>query len=249
MKMRLVELSRGEHSALKINPSLAEASAARQHLIPIVASEFRKAATQYPIVFAKNPETGRFAPYVLNGLEPEENLFWSGTKMDVAYVPLNIRRRPFFVGTADPSSGANDNVLCIDIESSCITASGQKSIVDADGSDSPYLREILSIVGKLVHGQKQTSSFINTALSLDLLCPIVLDIVLEDGKPLHVEGLYSIDEDRFRSLDRENIEILWNAGLMELIYSVIISTGQISNLIRLRNERESLNRAWRGNEN
>ena len=247
--MHLVELSRAEHSKLKINPDLAEASAARQHLIPIVASEFRKAATQYPIVFAKNPETGRFAPYVLNGLEPEENLFWSGTKMDVAYVPLNIRRRPFYVGMAETAGGANDNVLCIDVESSCITASGQKSIVDADGSDSSYLKEMLSIVGTLVRGQEQTSSFINTALSLDLLCPIVLDIVLEDGKPLHVEGLYSIDEDRFRSLDKDKVERLWNEGLMVLIYSVIISTGQIFNLIRLRNERQSLNRAWRDNEN
>jgi SapC len=240
--MHLVELSRAEHSELRISPALAEASAARQHLIPIVASEFRKAATQYPIVFAKNP-------YVLNGLEPEENLFWSGMKLDVAYVPLNVRRRPFFVGMADTATGANDNVLCIDIESSCISSSGQESIVDADGSDSPYLKEILSIVGKLVDGQTRTRSFINTALSLDLLCPIVLDIVLEDGKPLHVEGLYSIDEDRFRSLHKDKVERLWNEGLMELIYSVIISTGQISNLIRLRNERESLNRAWRDNEN
>jgi hypothetical protein len=247
--MHLVELSRQEHSVLKIDPDLAEASAARQHLIPIVASEFRKAATQYPIVFAKNPETGRFGAFVLSGLEPEENLFWSGTKMDVAYVPLNIRRRPFFVGMADTAGGANDNVLCIDIESSCITASGQKSIVDADGSDSLYLKTILSIVGELLHSQKQTTSFIDTALSLDLLCPIVLDIVLEDGKPLHVEGLYSIDEDRFRSLDKGNVERLWNDGLMEMIYSVIISTGQISNLIRLRNERELLNRAWRDHEN
>ena len=247
--MHLVELSREEHSALKINPDLAEASAARQHLIPIVASEFRKAAIQYPIVFAKNPETGRFAAFVLNGLEPEENLFWSGTKLDVAYVPLNIRRGPFFVGTADTSSGANGNVLCIDIESSCLTASGQKSMVEADGSDSAYLKEILSIVGELVHGQKQTSSLINTALSLDLLCPIMLDIVFEDGKPLHVEGLYSIDEDRFRSLDKDKVERIWNEGLMDLFYSVIISTGQIFNLIRLRNEREALNRAWRDSEN
>jgi hypothetical protein len=146
---------------------------------------------------------------------------------------------------ADTSSGANDNVLCIDVESSCITASGQKSIVDADGSDSLYLKNILSIVSELLHGQKQTTSFINTALSLDLLCPIVLDIVLEDGKSLQVEGLYSIDEDRFRSLGKDKVEMLWNEGLMELFYSAIISTGQIFNLVRLRNERESLNRAWR----
>jgi hypothetical protein len=247
--MHLVELSRAEHSGLKINPDLAEASAARQHLIPIVASEFRKAAIQYPIVFAKNPETGRFGAFVLNGLEPEENLFWSGTKLDVAYVPLNLRRGPFFVGTTDTPTGANGNVLCIDIESACLTASGQKSIVEADGSDSPYLKKILSIVRELVDGQNQTTGFIDTALSLDLLCPILLDIVLEDGKSLQVEGLYSIDETRFRSLGKDKVELLWNEGVMDLFYSVIISTGQIFNLIRLRNERESLSRAWRDNEN
>jgi hypothetical protein len=73
----------------------------------------------------------------------------------------------------------------------------------------------------------------------------VLDIVLEDGKPLQVEGLYSIDEDRFRALGKEQVEMLWNERLMEPIYSVIISTGQIFNLVRLRNEREALSRAWR----
>jgi SapC len=245
--MQLVELSRQEHSGLRINPAMAQASAARQHLVPIVPSEFRKAATQYPIVFAKHPETGRFAPYVLSGLEPEENLFWSGTQLDVGYVPLNIRRLPFFVGMTDPA-GASDNVLCIDIESSCLTDSGQKSIVDANGSDSSYLREMLSILRELLDGQQQTSSFIKTALSLDLLCPIVLDIVLDDAKALHVEGLYSIDEDRFKALEKVQIEKLWEDGFMGLFYSVIISTGQIHNLIRLRNQRESLNRAWRDNE-
>src|SRR3981189_3933941 len=73
-QMHLVELSRQEHSGLKINPGLAEASGARQHLIPIVVSEFRKAAIQYPIVFAKNPETGPSHPYRPNGFDPGGNL-------------------------------------------------------------------------------------------------------------------------------------------------------------------------------
>ena len=90
--MNLVELSRNVHAGLRIAAERIEATAAGQHLIPIVVSEFRKAAVQYPIVFAKNPETGHFAPYVLTGLIPEENLFWNGTELDVAYVPLNVRR-------------------------------------------------------------------------------------------------------------------------------------------------------------
>src|SRR5689334_4032608 len=126
--MHLVELSRSEHRGLRIRADRVEACAAGQHLIPLVASEFRKAAIQFPIVFAKSPETGRFGAYALNGLAPEENLFWNGTGLDVAYVPLNVRRQPFYVGTGD-AGGAN--VLCIDVESPCLDPSGTKAIVDA----------------------------------------------------------------------------------------------------------------------
>src|SRR3569833_1637710 len=105
--MRLVELSRREHGGLRIRDDLAEATAATQHLIPIVTSEFRKAATQYPIVFAKNPETGRFNTYALCGLADKEYLFWSGIELDVAYVPLNVRRQPFYVGMKDTPTKKN----------------------------------------------------------------------------------------------------------------------------------------------
>ncbi len=246
--MRLVELSRSEHAGLRIRADLVEASAARQHLIPIVVSEFRKAATQYPIVFAKKTETGRFAPYVLNGLAVEENLFWSGTDMDVAYVPLNVRRQPFFVGTDDAPKGPATNVLCIDLDSPCLESSGAKTIVNPDGSDSAYLAGILSILGELVAGKAPTEQFIAHLLSLDLLAPILLDIVLEDGTPLQVQGLYSLDEEKFRQLDAGEVARLWKIGYLDLIYAVLIASGQIFNLIRLKNRRIALSRAWHSNE-
>jgi len=245
--MRLVELSRSEHAGLLIRDDLVEASAAGKHLIPIVVSEFRKAATQYPIVFAKNPETGRFAPYVLNGLEVEENLFWSGTELDVAYVPLNVRRQPFYVGMNDAPDAPAANVLCIDLDSPCLEGSGGKGLVNPDGSDSSYLKEILSILGELVAGKETTEQFIATALSLDLLTPIVLDIVLDDGTPLQVEGLYGLDEEKFRQLDEGEIARLWKSGWLDLIYTVLIASGQIFKLIRLKNQRIALGRAWHGN--
>jgi len=241
--MRLVELSRSEHRGLRIRAGGAEASAASQHLIPIVVSEFRKAATQYPIVFAKNPETGRFAAYVLSGLGLEENLFWSGTELDVAYVPLNVRRQPFYVGTDDVAA---TNVLCIDLDSPCLEESGTKTLVDADGSDSAYLKEILAILGELVVGRKATEQFIATVLSLDLLAPIMLDIVLDDGTPLQVEGLYGLDDEKFRQLDSAEIAGLWKSGYLDLLYAVVISGGQIWKLIRLKNQRIALSRAWQG---
>jgi hypothetical protein len=232
--MHLVELSRSEHRELRIRPDRVEASVASQHLIPIVVSEFRKAAIQYPIVFAKHPETGAFAPYVLTGLGVEENLFWTGTELDVAYVPLNVRRQPFYVG--------EENALCIDLDSPCVDEAGTRTVVD----DSAYLKEILAILSDLVVGKKATEPFVATVLSLDLLAPILLDIVLDDGTPLQVQGLYGLDEEKLRQLDAGEIAKLWNNGYLDLLYAVMISGGQIFKLIRLKNQRIALGRAWQG---
>lgn len=237
--MRLVELSRSEHGGLRISSDLAEASASTQHLIPLVATEFRKAATQYPIVFAKHPETGRFNSYVLNGLGLNENLFWTGTELDVTYVPLNVRRQPFYVGT--------ENALCIDLDSPCVDASGTKALVETDGSDSAYLKEILTILGDLMAGREVTEQFITALLSLDLLAPILLDIRLDDGTPLRLEGLYGIDEERLRQLEERDFLQLRKSGHLDLIYAVIMANGQIFRLIRLKNQRIALRRSWHTN--
>jgi len=247
--MRLVELSRREHGGLRIRGELIEATAAGQHLIPIVASEFRKAATQYPIVFAKNPETGRFNSYVLSGLGVKENLFWSGTELDVAYVPLNVRRQPFYVGMNDApaDAGGGANVLCIDLDSACLDPAGKKTLVNPDGTDSAYLKEILSILNELVAGQAATEQLIGTLLSLRLLAPILLDIALDDGTPLTLKGLYGLDEEKFRELDEGTIARLWKAGHLDLIYSVLLGSGQLFKLIRMRNQRAAISRAWHSN--
>ncbi|WP_116811952.1 SapC family protein [Steroidobacter cummioxidans] len=245
--MHLVELSRSEHGQLRICADRVEVGSARQHLIPIVVAEFRKAAIQYPIVFAKHPDTGRFAPYVLSGLGLEENLFWTGTQLDVAYVPLNVRRQPFYVGLDDAPEAAGANVLCIDLDHPCVDSSGTRTIVNADGSDSAYLKEMLAILGELVAGKTATEQFIAAVLSLDLLAPLMLDIVLDDGTPLQVQGLYGLDEEKFRQLEPAEITRLWQAGDLDLLYAVMISTGQIFNLIRLKNQRITLARAWQGN--
>ena len=238
--MRLVELSRSAHAGLRIRAAGAEATAAGQHLIPIVASEFRKAAIQYPIVFAKHPQDGHFAPYVLTGLAPEENLFWTGTELDVAYVPLNVRRQPFYV--------AGDSVLCIDLDSPCLDAAGTLAIVDADGKDSAHLSGILAMLGELLSGSAPTEKLVAKLLSLNLLAPLLLDIRLDDGTPLKIQGLYGVDEDELRRLPASELSDLWSTGQLDLIYAVLLASGHVFNLIRLKNRRIALGRAWQSND-
>jgi hypothetical protein len=99
----------------------------------------------------------------------------------------------------------------------------------------------------LVAGRKATEQFIATVLSLDLLTPIMLDIVLDDGTPLQVTGLYSIDEEKLRQLGAAEVARLWQTGSLDLIYTVLIASGQIFKLVRLKNQRIALRRAWHSN--
>jgi hypothetical protein len=99
----------------------------------------------------------------------------------------------------------------------------------------------------LVSGRAATEQFIATVLSLDLVAPIRLDIVLDDKTPLQLHGLYGVDEDKFRQLGERELAQLWKSGYLDLIYSVLLASGQIFKLIRLRNQRIALGRAWHSN--
>jgi hypothetical protein len=147
----------------------------------------------------------------------------------------------------DDAPDAAANVLCVDLDHPCLDRSGTRTIVNPDGGDSAYLKEILAILGELVAGKAATEQFVATLLSLDLLAPIVLDIVLDDATPLQVQGLYGLDEEKFRQLDAAQIANLWQAGYLDLIYAVMIASGQIFKLIRLKNQRIAASRAWQGN--
>ena len=64
------------HKHLRINPEAAELHGAELNMIPVVVDEFTNLAVQYPIVIAKNEETGQFSLSALLGFEQHENLYW-----------------------------------------------------------------------------------------------------------------------------------------------------------------------------
>lgn len=242
--MKLVQLSRQDHGRLRIRGNGAEILAAGQHLIAIVTSEFRRAATEFPILFAKHPETGRFTPFVLTGLAVEENLYWDGTRFDAAYVPLNVRRQPFYVGLEQGADGGSLNVLCIDVEHPAIAEDGDRTILDDDGVDSAYLRQALEILGELIDGRGPTEAFVADLLAHDLIVPMALDIRLDDGGHLYINDLYGLDEERFERLAPAQHQSLWDKGYFPLIYAQFLSIGHIQGLIRRKNALMAMAKAW-----
>lgn len=237
--MRLVQLSRELHSNLRIDPDRVAALAANVHLVPVVRGELRRLAVHYPLLMAKNGETGEFYPAALMGLEPHENLYWNGAGLEGDRAPLNLLRQPFYVGGDD----AADGVMCVDIDSSAIVETGGVMLVDPDGGDSGYIRSVQAMLGELVAGQDPTRGLVERAVALGLVTEIRIDIRFNNGATVTLEGFYGIDE---RAFERQMHNITAFDDVMDLA-AMLLSQDHISGLVRRKNARLDAEAAWLGN--
>lgn len=242
--MHLVELSRQHHGDLRVDPARMGEQAARCHMVPLVVSEFRRAIADFPIILAKSQETGRFSPYALMGLAPEENLFWDGERLEATHVPLNLRRLPFFIGVDQAAEGASRNAVCIDMESPLVSESGPEGLIDGEGRDTAYFSQIQRILHELLTYKPRTEQFVQGLADRDLIAEIRLNIVLRDGSPLTVTGIYGLDEERFNRLPDAEMARLRQDGHLEPAYAMMFSTAKIQSLIDRRNRIGEKDRAW-----
>lgn len=235
--MRLQQLSRAAHGELRVDPRKAGSEAANDHLVPLSKIELRQAARCYPLFFVKDLETGQFYPAALLGLKANENLFWDGNAFVADYVPLNIRRLPFYIGGDDPAQG----MVCIDADSACIDPQGTNRILDEAGNDSAYIQGIQAMLAALSQNHEATREFAQEAASIGLLSEIKLDIVLDDGEAINVAGLYGIDD---RTLERKIDEIASFEEKM-LYMAMMLSLDHVSGLVRRKNARNEELEVWR----
>lgn len=234
--MNPVQLSRTEHADLRINPGKAQAEAAAVHLVPLSRIELRQASRCFPLFFAKDLETGQFYPAALLGLRSGENLFWDGSSFEADYIPLNIRRLPFFLGRDD----SGQETVCMDSDSAAIDPAGPERIIEDDGSESKYIKDIQAMLAALSQQHEATREFAANAARLGLLSEIKLDIVLEDGEPIKVEGLYGIDD---RVLEQK-LGTITGFEDKTLVMAMMLSLDHVGGLVRRKNSRNAEFAAW-----
>lgn len=239
---KLVALSRQSHREIRIDTHQVERQAAELHLVPVVLPEFRKLVVQYPIVFSKNSDTGQFMCSALLGFEQGENLFWQQEGWQGIYIPLQVRRQPFFLGQND-SAESQDPVLCINEAHPAVGSSGE-ALFDADGQASSWLQGKQRDLMTLLQGEQLTTDFVATLLELQLLTAMSLEIQFVDNSSTKVNGLYTVDEDKLNQLSADALGDLQQQGYLAAIYAMVHSTGQIYRLIELKNQRLNQAQSW-----
>lgn len=237
----LVALDNKNHRKVQIDTSKVATHGAELNMVPVVMSEFTSAAVQYPLAIAKNGDTGEFVCIALLGFEAGENLFWENSEWQGLYLPLQIRRQPFFVGTPNTDNEAQgdsvDYIVCIDSQSPAISYEGGMALFDDRGLDTDYFQQAKACLAQLLNGEVENKLLIANLQNMNLLQSLSLKITFTNQKSTRLNGLYTINKEALAKLADEQVLQLHRLGLLAAIHTLINSLGQVQALIDLKNQR------------
>ena len=229
-------LNSGEHAQLRVRtePSAELGDAVMASLtVPI---EFRRIQHNFPILFRRDNETGRFSALALLGFENGENLFLEGDRWDAEYKPLAMAIQPFLVGRS--ASGDGPSQVHIDLDHPRVSADGEGVLLfDSTGQPTPYLERISAMLDELDQGYRASADFFAALERYDLLEPFFLDVELKNGSKHRMAGYHLINEDKLRELEPGAVAELHTAGHLMPIFMALASLSNLSGLIARKNRR------------
>lgn len=237
----LVAVDNKNHRKVQIDTLKVATHGAELNMVPVVMPEFTSAAVQYPLAIAKNGDTGEFVCIALLGFEAGENLFWENSEWQGLYLPLQIRRQPFFVGTPNTDNEAQgdsvDYIVCIDSQSPAISYEGGMALFDDRGLDTDYFQQAKACLAQLLNGEVENKRLIANLQNMNLLQSLSLKITFTNQKSTRLNGLYTINKEALAKLADEQVLQLHRLGLLAAIHTLINSLGQVQTLIDLKNQR------------
>ena len=232
---RPVLLNRDTHRRRRIRPSTTFAFARRANSLYLAGVEFNEACKEYAIVFTRLGG-GRVGPVAMLGLRSRENLFVDDQGQWTAqYVPAFVRRYPFVL--ADLSG--DQMGVCIDEAFEGINDSEGEALFDAQGNDTPYLRNALDFLGEYQKEYLRTEAFCRRLEQAGLLMEMNARADLVDGRTFTVGSLLMVDEARLAALPDAQALALFRSGDLHLISMHLLSLSNMRKLVDRMAQRQA----------
>jgi hypothetical protein len=225
---QIVPLDKEAHRTLKVDGRPSAEYGDNQHFVQAIVSEFPQLVVRYPILFAKNSDTGRFYCGAMLGFDEGENLFLEEWRGRGTYRPLALQRMPFY---------ARGPQIAIDLDHPRVGAQAGQALFDEHGQPSRYLQSIIWAFQDLKPGIETTEVFIARLLELKLIEPIDMEVELDDGTRHECAGLYTINQDVLAKLPDAVVVELFRRGYLTLIHLMIASLKQLPLMARRKNSR------------
>lgn len=199
----------------------------------IVPDEFSMVQAEFPIVFRRDLETGKFSAWALFGFEEGENLFLSGDRWDARYKPLALAIQPFLIGRGNGDSAQ----VHIDMDHPRVSGAQAHGVrlFDDLGQASPYLEGIAEKLGMLDGGYRGSADFHAALERCNLLEPFTLEVPLGDGTVHSLVGFHTIHEDRLAALTPAELGDLHGAGYLTPLFMALASISQFGALVARKN--------------
>ncbi len=231
---KITPLNTTEHAGISIIESNDYSRFSNEHLIPVVAQEFVSIATEFPIVFVKNTETGRFTPVAMMGLKNRINLYCHDSSWRANVTPLGFSNAP--LSLMKTSEQSDEVMVCIDQSSHLVVDAGGHRLFNDDKEQSDYLKARTQALLDIASFNQQTASICQLFTSLKLLEPKLLSVkLIQNEQAINIDGVYVVDEKRLNELSDEDFLSLKNKGVLPLIYAHLLSLKQLSRLIEKQN--------------
>ena len=203
-----------------------------------VPLEFRRIQNEFPILFRRDLETGKFSALALMGFENGENLFLEGGRWDAQYRPMALTIQPFLVGR--PASGDGQAQVHIDLGHPRIAPPGEGvGLFDEHGQPTPHLEQVAAMLGDLDEGYRASHDFFDALERHELIEPLAVDVELNDGSQHRLVGYHIINEDRLAALDAVALGELHRAGHLMPMFMALASLSNLAELARRKEQRLS----------
>lgn len=234
---QVAALSREAHMKHKLKPLEDFSFAAETHWMPVAGVEFYQAARSYPIVFVQ--ENDEYRPILLMGLEAGSNEFINANKQwkRETYIPAFVRRYPFVL--ADTGAKNKELTVCLDPTYAGWNEKEGKELFKADGTNSPFLEEMLQFMNGFNVEMQRTAEFTKELDAMKLLIKRSADIRSPDGQTFQVQDIFMVDEEALNKLSGANLEKLNKAGMLGWIFAHLMSLANLPALFDLHLTRKA----------
>ncbi|CAN5343662.1 SapC family protein [soil metagenome] len=205
--------------------------------VPLLFSEIERAGVDMPVVFAPLGDPAApsgFMSVAVMGLVDTENVFVDaeGRWESGVYLPAYIRRMPFCTSFIE-QDGQSRRLMCVEERVITDDLENSVSIFVDDQPTEAWTRTEQFVLG-FEEQIDVTNQAIKVLTDLKLIEGFALNATMPDGSPLTFGGIGRINEVALKALNAAQLRLLFDRGLMRLIYAHLLSIDRFPELLHRR---------------
>ncbi len=235
MFKNIMPLNIQRHKEMRIKPIKDFKFFENIHIVSVMAHEFSRCASIYPIVFLKDKE--EFRPVALLGFKEGKNLFVKDGKWEASYIPAIVRRYPFVLIKTEESDRF---LIGIDEGSELVNKEEGEALFDEEGNTTEIVERVKRYLTELQQMEYFTQEFCKALKKENMFSPLNMRVKVSN-EIKNIGGAYVINEERLNGLSDEKFLEFRKNKYIPLIYSHLCSLGQIERLIKLEADTLSSN--------